>query len=204
MANTPTLSRSVEYVFRLADNVAVVSRANAQATREFGDAVDNTTDRINRQNITYIKTVASLGAFRHGLRSMQMGLQDLGIISKQTHKWFYDMVNVIDIWTGVALAIKGVIGLMGTLRSAQIGVAVVETYRKVLQNPGAAALAVGAGVATGAIGGYLYGKWTTPETPQPYVGRGNVNVEQNVYFQGGDRNSDQRYAARSALEGMGF
>jgi hypothetical protein len=204
MTNAPTISRVVEYEFRLADNVATTAMAGAAASDKMGTAVDNTTEAVNRQNISYIKTVASLGAFRHGLRSMSMGLEDLNIISKKTNKNFYTLISAVDTFVGVALAIKGVIGLMQLLRDAEIGCAVVESYRKVLNNPATAALVLGAGLAAGAIGGYMYSQWNKPMSGQSTVGP-PVIYNQTVNFQDNmERRYDTRYAARSGLEGMGF
>lgn len=197
MADSPTIIRSVEYTFELVDNVTPVATKGAQASSRLGSAVDRTTQSIDSQNISYIKAVAAMGAFRHGTRSVVMGLEELGVVSKETNRNLYGAVAVIDTFVGAGLMIKGLIPILQGLYATLTGVAAVETYRKVMANPGyavvAAAALAAAGGAVGYFMGYQAGKGAN-------TGGGWTNI-QNITFNG-PRNNYQIYASRSSLEGV--
>lgn len=201
--SSPVMSRTVEYQFILADNVVPVALGAKNASDALAQSVAGTTDEINRQNISYIKAVASLGAFRHGLRSLAMGMEDLGLVNKKTNESFFKLISVVDMFTGVALGVKGLIGMFQLLAKAELGVAIVETYRKILANPSMAAVAMGAGIAATAVGAYMVGYnqgLAGGQGEQSWEAR-NPSITQNISFQGGP-DSGSRYASRSALEGV--
>jgi len=204
MGAVPTLNRTVQYTFEIVDNVLDTCHLGADAQKKFDGAIKQTTNSITDQNISYIKAVAAMGAFRHGVHSLAMGFQELGFISKENNKTFYDMIAVIDIVVGAAMAFKGVVGIMNMLRDAEIGVALVETYRKILANPGWAAVAIGAGIAAVGVAGYLASIQPKTQSEAYFGAPAQSQVNQNVYFTGGGTNTDARHAARSSLEGMGF
>lgn len=198
MVGSPTLSRSVEYTFELVDNITPIAEKSEARLRKLEGAVEGTTESINTQNISYIKAVASMGAFRHGLRSLVMGLEELGIVSKKTNENLYRGVAVVDAFVGSALMIKGLVPVMTSFYNALVSVSAVETYRKVLANPAYLAVAaMGIGAAGAAIG-YFYGK-----SQQQAPSTSTTTVTQNVNFLG-PGGPTARYAARSSLEGAGM
>jgi len=198
MVGDPTLSRTVEYVFILADNVVPVALKSKEASDALGGSIGSTTEQVNRQNISYIKAVASLGAFRHGLRSMAMGMEELGLVNKETNASFFKLVAIADTFVGVALGVKGLIGIFQMLAKVEWGCAAVETYRKILQNPAWAAVAMGAaGLTTGLIAGYMWANMNQ----EPANGQGTTQITQNISFASGP-DASARYASRSAMEGV--
>jgi hypothetical protein len=198
---SPVLQRTVQYTFELVDNTADVATRGTAATNRFGESLDRTTDKLNRQDVSYIKVVASVGAFRHGLRSLAMGLENLGIINKETNKSFYNLVYAVDVFTGVFLAVKGIIGIVTLLRNEELKLALVKTYHKILDNPSYAAVAVGASIAAAGITGYLVGRYSGGSAVRSPQGT-NASITQNINFYGGG-NAEQRYTSRGALEGAG-
>jgi len=200
MGSSPTINRKINYTFEMVDNVAPVAKKGAEESKKEAKAVEETTQAIDHQNITYIKTVASMGAFRHGMHSMALGMRDLWGITRDTNKNFYNMIAAIDLVVGAAMAFKGIIGIMQVLRDSEIALAGVEVFRKVLHNPaGVAAVALGLGAAGFAVG-YLYSQ--SQQTVNQSTSN-NTNVYQTVTFR-----SEPTYAGRSAtresLGGMGF
>jgi len=198
-----TLDRTVQYSFEINDNVLDTCHLGAEAQKKFDGAIKTTTNSITDQNISFIKAVAALGAFRHGMHSIAMGMEELGIINKKTNKTFYDAVAGIDLVVGAAMAYKGIVGLIGMMKVSLAGLAGVETYRKVLNNPAAiAAVMAGIGIA-GGVAGYLIGQ-NMNQGGGTSTMEGGTNIEQNIYFSGTEPNYSARSASRSSLEGMGF
>lgn len=186
----------------MTDNVVPTATKGAAAAKSMDDAINKTTKDIDHQNISYIKAVAAMGAFKHGINSVVNGLEGLGIISKENNKAIYQMTEALNIFVGVAMLLKGVIGIVNMLRNSEIALAVVETYRKVLNNPAAAAAAIaGVGIAAG-IAGYLYGASTAGGGESgPSKTTGSTTITQNVYFSGGPDYS-AKYTSRAAMEGV--
>jgi hypothetical protein len=87
---------------------------------------------------------------------------------------------------------KAVTPIIEGLRTAELGLAAVETFRSVLNNPAAIALV---GVAAGAALGVGAMMLTNNNSNQ-------TTVNQTVVFSGGE-SSDQRSTARATYEAMG-
>jgi hypothetical protein len=198
---SPTLNRKVQYTFEMVDNIVPKAKEASKALKDEDKEAKVVTESIDSQNLSYIKCVASMGAFRHGIHSIAMGMETLGIINKETNKTFYQGIAVIDLFVGAAMAIKGIIGIMQMLKVTEVGVAQVETYRKVLNNPANAALVgLGIGAAVGIAGAFMA---LNQQNKNASASAAGTVVNQNISFSAAQPNYNARYTARASIEGLG-
>jgi len=178
------------------DNVTPQAEKGAAAQDKLKDSVDKTTQSAESQNIQFIKTVASLMAVSRGIHGVVSSLDTLGLTTAKQNAALMKMAAGMQLFVSAAMALKGVIGLINALKTAEIGLAAVETYRSVLKNPAMLAV-VGVGLAAaGGFAGYMYASSRDS-------GGGGKTVNQNITFNGQSSASSQRGAARSSLEIMG-
>jgi hypothetical protein len=126
----------------------------------------------------------------HGMTRLTNSFTHLGLISDGTAASLERMLNMVGLVVGGFQLMKGAIKIVESLWASTAGLAIVETYRSVLnKGPAAVALAgAGLGIAAG-VGGYL-------------LGANSTNVNQTVNFNG-QTGSSSKAAARESLELMG-
>jgi len=186
------LRRTLEYRLKLVNNISSVKKEVAEATKEETKATEDNTKEQQNSAIQLIHNITVLSAMREGINGIVNELNILGIVSEKQYLAMRKMAAGVALFVDVARTMKGVIGLVELLTSANTKLAVVKTYNKILDNPAYIALA-GAGLlgAVG-VGGYLYGKSQS----------NNNNVTQNINISG-QGNIQPRGAARASLEGLG-
>jgi hypothetical protein len=172
------------------------SAAAIQATASEGQlasAVESTNNSMMARQINFISQVTMLRSLHASISLTTSAFQTLGLANADTIKGMQQLSAVMGLAVGIGQGFKGVTMLLTELREAEIGVAAIESFRAILQNPLALGLvAAGVGAAAG-IGGYMLTQNSTQ----------NTTVNQTVQFLAPAQASDQRQAARSALEGTG-
>jgi hypothetical protein len=147
------MDTSITFTYNVVDNVTPTAERMAGAQDKATEATDRTNQSIDSQNIKFITQLAAVGAAYGGLRRMTSGMHELGLVSDADAAKLNKVVSVVGIVSGAFMTLRSAIKIMEGLRSIEISVAAVETYRSVLKNP-AAMVGVGAGIAAaGAVAG---------------------------------------------------
>lgn len=145
-----SLNGEVSFSFNLVDNVTPASDRMSAAQEKLTSKAKMTTDAFDEQRIKNIETLASLNAFRSGIRQMTSSMHELGIVDDATYTSLNKVVAGITLVTSTAEAIKGLVAIMKLLRTATATNAVAAVFAAFAENPllGAATFA-GAGIAAG-------------------------------------------------------
>ena len=198
----PGLEEGISYRMEIADNISKASGDVIESQKGLQTQVAATKDEVMRQDISFIKSVSSLSAFRRGVTGIVSGLDELGVISRKTHPEIYKIVGGVNLFVGAAQGIKGVIGIVNMLRASEIGLAAVEAYRAVLQNPLRMAAVIGGAAVAGGVAGFLIGV-NTGGGGGGGGGNTGTTVNQQVNFYAGGPDYSTRSTARDSLEGVG-
>jgi len=104
-----------------------------------------------------VETLSALHAVQSGLSAVTSSVQTLGIVDEETAETLKKVTAGIQLMVGTAQAVKGVVTLFNTLNSVLKTTAIVSTFAAIAENPAKGALIVGgAGLAAGAVAGYMY------------------------------------------------
>lgn len=160
------INRTIIYTFRMDDNVTEASRQAGNSARESHGEVQTaiqgqkeyqqeirvTNDSLDAQQIKLASQVAILMGFKSATTGVINGVIQLGLVSDETAGKLRMVNSVFSIMGGLATGIKTLQLAMTSLNVASIKNALINTYNKVLTNPGAVALAgIGLGATAGAL-----------------------------------------------------
>lgn len=188
-----TDNERVTYILEAVDNVTPVTDKVAAGQDEVAAGAARAQAAVDSTSISFIKQLAAASALRQGISSISTGLDALGLISDDTSASLRKVSAATGMVVGGFQLMKAAQPIIEGLRSAELGLAAVETFRSVLNNPAAIALVgVAAGAALG-VGAMMLTNNNSSST----------NVNQTVVFEGGSPASDQRSMAISAFEAMG-
>ena len=191
----PILDTTITYQYEMVDNIVEVTKADKAAQEDLQVTIKETTNTMNTQTMAFVENVLTVTALASGITALSGAFQVLGFLNDKQIQRLDKMVAVTRLFTGSAQAILGLVGVVKVLRNAEIALAAVETYRKVLHNPAAMGLVL-AGIGTaGAVSGFLLGRGTRD-------GAGG-DINQTVNFNTQTNPFERRAAARNALEGIG-
>lgn len=182
----------VTYILEAVDGVTPVTDKVAAGQREVAVGAQQAQAAVDSASISFIKQLAAASALRHGIVGITNGLDTLGLISDDTTESLRKVSAAAGVVVGSFQVMKSITPIIEGLRTAELGLAAVETFRSVLNNPAAIALV---GVAAGAALGVGAMMLTNNNSNQ-------TTVNQTVVFSGGE-SSDQRSTARATYESMG-
>jgi len=191
------LEFNLQYRFDMVDNVTPTSRKGMTAQKELQTTLDQTHTKMMEQTTQFISNVMALSALEGGVNALAESFVKLGIVTDEGAEKMRMVAAGVKLFTGSAQIIQGLVGVMNLLRTTEIGLAVVETFRSVLANPAKMAL-IGVGLGTAAGVGY----WLGSEHGGGGGGGGGTSVTQNITFTNAS-GSDARGTARESLEIMG-
>jgi len=180
------VNERVTYVCEAVDNVTPVQEKIIGNQERVISATDSA-------NISFIKQIATVRALHGGLGSITSGMETLGLISDDTAAALNKVNAAVGIVAGSFQLLKAGQAILETLKVTELGLAAVETFRSVLNNPAAIAIVgMAAGAAIGA-GAALYSQSSSSTT-----------VNQTVNFNGGSASAaDQRSTSRAVFEAAG-
>lgn len=182
----------VTYILEAVDGVTPVTDKVAAGQRDVAVGAQQAQAAVDSASISFIKQLAAASALRHGIVGITNGLDTLGLISDDTTESLRKVSAATGLVVGGFQMMKAITPIIEGLRTAELGLAAVETFRSVLNNPAAIALV---GVAAGAALGVGAMMLTNNNSNQ-------TTVNQTVVFSGGE-SSDQRSTARATYEAMG-
>lgn len=158
------LNKTIEYVFRLSDQISETAAkaaedldaADAQVDRlvqseqEAQAEIDRTDSKMQGQQITIMTQLTALMGMREAVSAVTSGLVGMGLVSDETAVALQKVNAAFSIMAGAVTAIKSVQAVMTTLNAASAANAVINTYNAVISNP---AMLAGVGIAVGAAAG---------------------------------------------------
>lgn len=158
------LNKTIEYVFKLTDNVSESATSMSQSAdmvgakldelevkqQEARQSIDETNQKLANQQVGIVTQLTALMGFRESVSAVTGGIIGLGLVSDETAQDLQKINAAFSIFAGVVTTIKAVQAVMTTLNAATAANAVINTYNAVVSNP---AMMAGVGIAMGAAVG---------------------------------------------------
>ena len=158
------LNKTIEYVFKLTDNVSESATVMSQSADRAGtkldelelkqqearQSIDKTDQKLANQQVGIVTQLTALMGFRESVSAVTGGIIGLGLVSDETAQDLQKINAAFSIFAGAVTTIKAVQAVMTTLNAATAANAVINTYNAVVSNP---AMMAGVGIAVGAAAG---------------------------------------------------
>ena len=185
-------SAEVTYSFYVNDYMTAQLQNIEVATWKVQQAQEKVAVSSEKTTIRFMGELMAVMALYSGFRRLTMSLHSLGLMSDKNYQTMMKFAAAIGLVVAVFQMIKGATLLVRRLQEAEIGLALVETYRAILNNPAKMGLALAgvgiAGVAVGALAGAAMG------------GGNKTTVNQSVSFGGYSTPQTQLDVARTTME----
>ena len=189
------MDTGVSWTFTMVDNVTTTTKQMADSQTQLSNNASAAKASVDSQNIAFIAQTAAVMAAYSGMRRLTSSLSELGLVSDNDAAKLNKMNAAVGLVAGGFQLLKGATQIIKMLTAAEVGLAAVESFRAVLNNPAKAAL-VGAGIGLAAgVGAALL-------ATSGGGGGGGTTVNQTVVFEG-SQTSDQRSMSRDVFESMG-
>lgn len=168
----------VVYTFRAVDEISKPldgARRNIEATEQASKKYNKTAEEVASQSakasasvqslnqdqtqaiLKSVETLSAMQAIQSGLSAVTSSVRTLGLVDEETAKTLQKVTAGVQLLVGTAQAVKGVVTLFNSLNSVLKTTAIVSTFASIAENPAKGALIVGgAGLAAGALAGYMY------------------------------------------------
>lgn len=147
----------VVYTFRAEDKISGPMKKAEEQLNRTEEASQKCTQAQQTAILKSVEVMTALQGVQSGLSAVTSSVRTLGIVDEETALKLQKVTAGIQLVVGTAQAIKGVVTLFQTLNAVLKTTAIVSTFAAIAENPVKGALIVGgAGLATGAVGGYLY------------------------------------------------
>ena len=168
----------VVYTFRAVDEISKPldgARRNIEATEQVSKKYNKTAEEVALQSakasasvqslnqdqtqaiLKSVETLSAMQAIQSGLSAVTSSVRTLGLVDEETAKTLQKVTAGVQLLVGTAQAVKGVVTLFNSLNSVLKTTAIVSTFASIAENPAKGALIVGgAGLAAGALAGYMY------------------------------------------------
>ena len=168
----------VVYTFRAVDEITKpmeTAKRSLEETDKAGKEFNKTAERVSTESakaqasvrafsqdqehavLKSVETLTALHAVQSGLSAVTSSVQTLGLVDNETAESMKKLTAGIQLVVGTAQAVKGVVTLFNTLNGVLKTTAIVSTFASIAENPAKGALIIGgAGLAAGAMAGYLY------------------------------------------------
>ena len=168
----------VVYTFRAVDEISKPlegAKRNIEATEQASQKYNKTAEEVASQSakasasvqalnqdqtatiLKSVETLSAMQAIQSGLSAVTSSVRTLGLVDEETAKTLQKVTAGVQLLVGTAQAVKGVVTLFNSLNSVLKTTAIVSTFASIAENPAKGALIVGgAGLAAGAVAGYMY------------------------------------------------
>jgi len=189
------MDTSINWTFNMVDNVSATTKQMADSQAQLAGNANTAKASIDSQNISFIAQTTAVMATYGGVRRLTSSLTELGLVSEGDAVKLQKLNATLGLVAGGFQLMKGATQIIKMLTQAEIGLAAVESFRAVLNNPAKIAL-VGAGLGLAAgVGAALL-------ATSGGGGGGGTTVNQTITFEGA-ATQDQRSVARETYEAMG-
>jgi len=147
----------VVYTFRAEDKISEPMKKAEDQLKRTEEASQKCTQAQEQAVLKSVEVMTALHSVQSGLSAVTSSVRTLGIVDEETALKLQKVTAGIQLIVGTAQAIKGVVTLFQTLNAVLKTTAIVSTFASIAENPAKGALIVGAaGLAAGAVGGYMY------------------------------------------------
>ncbi len=160
------LDSNIRYVFTMVDNVSQSTDAIADSAVEAQNQlhqvktqqeqvtqeVDKTTVALSKQQSQFLVNTAVLMSMQSAVSSVSNGLISMGVVTGDAAKQLQTLNAGFQVLTGFVQGVKALQAVSEMLKTSEMGLALVETFRSVMESPWKAALV---GIGVGAAGGAL-------------------------------------------------
>ena len=147
----------VVYVFKAEDQISGPMKKAEDQLRKTEDASQKCTQAQQTAILKSVEVMSALHSVQSGLSAVTSSVRTLGLVDEETAVTLQKVTAGIQLVVGTAQAVKGVVTLFQTLNAVLKTTAIVSTFAAIAENPLKGAMVVGAaGLAAGAVGGYLY------------------------------------------------
>jgi len=169
---------SLAYTFTAYDSLSPTLDRITAANQNLAGATSDASKSTMQQSLAFLTQVGAVTAAYAGMRRLTSSFAELGIISEQDAAAMGRLNAMVGIVVGGFQLLRGAVQIVNSLKAASAALAVVETYRAVLQKgPAAIALAgAGMGIAAG-VGGYLLGSTNNNNQTNNFAGQANTNTK---------------------------
>lgn len=149
--------RDVVYNVTVRDNVSDPMKKAENQLNATKEASDRCTASQERTILKSVETLTALQAIQSGVGAVTNSVHNLGLVDDETFRSLQKVTAGIQLVVGAGQLIKGVSALWQTYNSVLKTTAIVSTFASIAENPAKGALVIGAaGLAAGAVGGYIY------------------------------------------------
>ncbi len=153
------MRKAEEQLLKTAEATAQAERSSDSAKAAMDSAAQSAENVAQKEQTAILKsveTLAAMHALQSGVGAIASSVKTLGLVADETYATLQKLTAGIQLVVGTAEAVKGVVTLFNTLNSVLKTTAIVSTFAAIAENPAVGLAAVaGAGVAAGAIGGYM-------------------------------------------------
>jgi hypothetical protein len=150
-------NQEVVYTFTAEDGISGPMKKAEEQLAKTEQASETCTQAQERAILKSVETLSALHAVQSGMSAVTSSVQTLGLVDEETFQSLRKVTAGIQLVVGTAEAVKGVVTLFNTLNGVLKTTAIVSTFAAIAENPLKGAAIVGAaGVAAGAVAGYMY------------------------------------------------
>ena len=160
------LDSSIRYVFTMTDNVSSTTDTIADSAVEAQNQlhqvqtqqeqvtqeVEKTTSALTKQQSQFLVNTAVLMSMQSAVGSVTNGLISMGVVTGDAAKQLQMLNAGFQVLTGFVQGVQALCAISEALKTTEMGLALVETFRSVMESPWKAALV---GIGVGAAGGAL-------------------------------------------------
>ena len=155
----------VVYTFRAEDQISEPMKKAEDQLKATEEASEQCTEAQEHAILKSVETLAALHAVQSGVSAVTSAVNTLGLVDEETYQTMQKLTAGIQLVVGTAQAIKGVVTLFQSLNAVLKTTAIVSTFASIAENPVKGAAIIGAaGLAAGAVAGYLYSSTQTNNT----------------------------------------
>ena len=159
----------VAYNMKIQDNISPTLDKMTASEKNLEIQTKKTKEETMQQNVSFIAQIAAVGAVYGGMQMLTTSVKVLGLVSDETAEKLTKISASVGIIFGSFQLLRGAIEIVNTLKSAEIALAAVETYRAVLKSPAKLAVVAVAGGAAAGVAGYAIGARGGGETAEQPV-----------------------------------
>lgn len=186
------MDQDINFTLNLVDNLSATMNRVERSVETLDGKMDGLANTTQAQSINFMSQVTAMRSVDMGLRGLVNVGAELGIVGGGTLRVLRGMSLAVHGISSAFQLLKGARQIILMLRSAEIGLASVETYRAVLKSPAKMGLVIaGLSIAAGAAG-YLAGASSVD----------NSSTSTTVNFSGSS-GTDKRAMTRETLESLG-
>lgn len=170
------LDSNIRYVFTMVDNVSTTASTISDSAVEAQNALhqveaqeetvkaaaEQTTQAFTKQEAQFLKNAAVLMTLQSSVSAITSGLINLGVVTGEDAEQLQNLTYGFQLLTGMVQGLQALQAISESLRASETALALVETYRSVMQSPWKAALVgVAAGATVGAVASLLASSGTS-------------------------------------------